>query len=123
MGALVPDVQYRYVRLGPDFRFAAGKLSLEAYVAARIVLSTGELENKDLWFENVGARGVDTGITLGYSVTKTISVLVGGDFTHYGFNFNPINDGAKFVAGGATDNYVGGWLGAGFQLPGSPASE
>jgi hypothetical protein len=123
LGALVPDIQYRYVRIGPDFHYDTGKISIEAYVAARIVLSTGELEKKALWFENVGARGIDAGLVLAYAISSRVSVMAGADFTRYGFNFNPIQDGAKYVAGGATDQYLGGWLGAGFHLPGSPASK
>ncbi|HET9929315.1 MAG TPA: hypothetical protein VFQ35_01450, partial [Polyangiaceae bacterium] len=121
--ALVPDIQYSYLRLGPDLLLEFGKFSVEAYVAARLVTGTGELENKSLWFANVGARGLDAGLTLGFAVTPSISVLGGADFTRYGFNFNPIPDDSLYVAGGATDQYVGGWLGIGFHVPGTPASE
>ncbi|MFZ5897461.1 MAG: hypothetical protein ACOY0T_40800 [Myxococcota bacterium] len=121
VGALVPDIQYRYLRFGPDFWVDAGKLSLEAFVGARLVLGTGELERGDLWFAQVGSRGLDAGLVLSYAVTSKVSVMVGGDYKRYGFNFNPIKPGALYVAGGATDQYVGGWIGAGFHLPGSPA--
>lgn len=122
-GALVPDIQYSYARLGPDVWLDFGKLSVEAYVAARLVTNTGELQNPELWFKNVGARGVDAGLIVSFAVTPGISVVGGADFTRYGFNFNPIPENANYVAGGATDQYVGGWLGVGFHLPGTPASE
>lgn len=121
--ALVPDILYSYARLGPDLWIEFGKVSVEAHVGARLVTGTGELEDAKLWFANVGARGIDAGLTLGFAVTPSISVLAGGEFTRYGFNFNPIPKNATYVAGGATDQYVGGWLGVGFHVPGKPASE
>jgi hypothetical protein len=123
MGSLVPDIQYGYLRLGPDLWVDIGKITVEAFVGGRIVLGTGELEEPRLWFRNVGARGFDAGLNLSYAVSPSIAVLAGFDFTRYGFNFNPIQPGDLYVAGGATDQYIGGWLGASFRLPSKAAGE
>ncbi|MGC4088451.1 MAG: hypothetical protein QM756_11255 [Polyangiaceae bacterium] len=122
-GALVPDVQYSYVRIGPDVFVDFGKITLEAYLGGRLVLSTGELQDPKLWFASVGARGMDAGLTLGYALSPSFSVLAGGEFKRYGFNFNPIQPGALYVAGGAVDQSYGGWVGASFHLPAKPASK
>ena len=123
VGALVPDIQYGYIRIGPDVWVDIGKITLEAYVAGRIVLGTGELEDPRLWFKQVGARGVDAGLVLSYAVSRSVSVMAGGEYTRYGFNFNPIDKDSLYVAGGATDQYIGGWLGAGFRLPGNSGGQ
>lgn len=123
VGALVPDIQYGYVRLGPDVWVDLGKISVEAFIAGRIVLGTGELQDPRLWFRNVGARGMDAGLVLSYAVTPSVAVMAGFDYTRYGFNFNPIQPGDLYVAGGATDQYIGGWLGASFRLPDKAASK
>jgi hypothetical protein len=130
--ALVPDVTYKSLRFSADVQASLGKVFVEGKLGARLVTDTGELERKDpvapgssmtqaLWFEHVGARALEAGLTLGYQVTPTIAVIAGGEFLRYGLDFNPLPPTAQKVAGGAIDQYLGGTLGARFTLPGTAA--
>jgi hypothetical protein len=38
------------------------------------------------------------------------TVVGGGELIRYGFDFNPVSTNAAFVAGGAVDQYISGYL-------------
>lgn len=134
----LPDVTYTYIDLGIAPRFSFGSFSLGGHAAYRLVSDTGGLQQVgppdqpyDTWFPNAKGHGVTAGLYVGYAVTPLIDVMLGGDFTRYGFDFNHIPTveertttgqlpiPAARVAGGATDTYVSGWLGIGVRFPGS----
>lgn len=119
LNALVPDVVYKYTEPALDLRLALGRVFVQAKVGVRLVLDSGELEKPDLWFKNVGGRGIDGGLNLGFNVTPSLFVFGGVHYLRYGFDFNPVPTTAKWAAGGATDQFLGGTLGVGYRLPGT----
>jgi hypothetical protein len=126
----LPDVTYNYVRLGVDSVLRFGDLSLSLGAAYRPVSSLddarGQVAHVD-WFPKAEANGVELGLGLGYSITDSIGLVVKTDYRRYGFNFHrkpedqllpqPVAGGPVPVAGGATDTYFGGWLGAVYRIP------
>lgn len=138
----LPDVTYTYIDLGLAPRFQFGSFSLGAHAAFRIVNDAGGLQQVgppdkpyDTWFPNAKGYGLTGGIYLGYAITPVIEVMLGGDMTRYGFDFNHIPTVAERqatnqapipvarVAGGATDTYLSGWLGIGVRFPGSEITQ
>ena len=113
---LVPDVDYTFVRLSADASFRFDKLSLGLHLGARLVQDTGGLQRE--WFPTTKTQAFEGGLLLGYRVLPYVEVVAGVDLTRYAFDFNPIPPDADptYVAGGAVDQYVSGWLGARFSL-------
>jgi hypothetical protein len=78
------------------------------------------------WFPKAEADGMELGVQVGYSLSRSFAILLSGDYRRYGFNFHrvpadqitqspgPANQVP--VAGGATDTYLGFWVGVGYTL-------
>ena len=134
----LPDVGYEYIDLGFQPRFQFGSFSVGGRAAYRLVNDTGGLQQVgpadqpyDTWYPNAKGSGVTAGVQLGYAITPIFEILVGGDFTRYGFDFNHVptteersNQGlppipVARVAGGATDTYLSGWIALGVRFSGS----
>lgn len=120
---LVPDVTYNYVRVMLDGTFNFGDFSAGAHVGKRFVMSTGAL--KTVWFPNVKTTSLEAGVSFGYRLVSMLDLVAGFDWLRYSFDFNPVQqitnkDPALFsyVAGGATDEYLSGYIGFRFHLPG-----
>jgi hypothetical protein len=115
---LVPDTDYRMIRIGADARFRFGEFMVGVHAAPRILLSLGELGGA-AWFPGAKGMGVDAGLMLGYSIIPSLDVVAGFDYIRYGFDFNAIPTNNLVVAGGAVDTYISGYLGVLFRLPGN----
>jgi hypothetical protein len=120
---LVPDVTYNYVRVMLDGTFSFGDFSAGAHVGKRFVMSTGPL--KTVWFPNVKTSSLEAGVSFGYRLVSMLDLVAGFDWLRYSFDFNPVTqitnkDPAlySYVAGGATDEYLSGYIGFRFHLPG-----
>jgi hypothetical protein len=113
---LVPDIEYSYVRLGLDGRLRFGDVLAGFHLGKRFVLGTGPLEG-DEWFRNVSASSLEGGLMGGYRLTKALDLVAGLDFLRYAFDFNPVEPGDPVVAGGATDQYISGFIGFHVHLP------
>jgi len=117
---LVPDVSYRFVKLGVDSKLRFDDLILGFHLGTRIVTDTGGL--KSTWFPNAKAQSIEGGLLAGYGIVDHLDLLVGVDLVRYAFNFNPIPDNAnpnnQAIAGGGVDQYVSGYLALRYQLPG-----
>jgi hypothetical protein len=120
--ALVPDVNYHFLRIGVDARFAFSKLVVGAHIAPRFLLSMDEVDKARVWFPGASGSGLDFGIFGGWQLTPWLSAVGGLDVVRYGFDFNAIPPDNRVVAGGATDTYVSVWLGAMFRLENNAAS-
>jgi hypothetical protein len=120
--ALVPDVVYSYTGPVVDARLGLGRVFLQGRVGARLILDSGQLEDPKLWFNNVGGRGLEGALTVGFDVTPSIFVFGSGRFLRYGFDFNPNPPNAFWVAGGATDQFMAGSLGVGYHMPGTASA-
>lgn len=124
--ALVPDVDYSFVRAGLDGRFRFGDFLLGLNAGTRFGLSPGPIRDQ---FPQARATSVEAGLMGGYKLTDFLDLVAGFDFLRYAFNFNPVAvenaDGSlnKWVAGGAIDQYISGYLGFHFYLPGDSGGE
>lgn len=107
---IIPDTTYGNLRLGADAALSFGKVFATLDVGVRFVLSSGELEK--FWFRNASGLGLDVGLRLGYELSESFSVVLGGDMIRYGFDFNAIDpERDTRVAGGAIDQYLSGTIG------------
>lgn len=120
--ALVPDVNYHFLRVGVDARFAISKLVVGGHIAPRFLLSMDEIDKARVWFPGASGSGLDFGIFGGWHLTPWLSAVGGLDVVRYGFDFNAIPPNNRVVAGGATDTYLSVWLGAMFSLESKAAS-
>ena len=116
--ALVPDVHYHYLRFGLDARFYISKLLVGAHVAPRFLTSMKELDKGGVWFPGAMGSGLDMGAQLGWQILPWLTPTAGFDLVRYGFDFNnvPVAENQRVIAGGATDTYLSGWIGAVFNL-------
>jgi hypothetical protein len=124
--ALVPDVNYVFIRTGLDARLHFRKVVLGGHVAPRFLQSLREIDTPGIWFPAATGSGLDFGLMGGYSILPYLSVVGGLDVLRYGFDFNRMPDCLPMsqrcaVAGGATDTYLSGWLAAMLHLDGSAA--
>ena len=122
----VPDVWYKFVKGSVEGRFRFDAVSIGAHLGTRLVSNTGGLERD--WFPgHVKTESIEAGIQVGYSLASSVDLLVGFDIVQYAFNFNPIPSNlmptspptvGNVIAGGATDQYISGYLGLRYSLPG-----
>jgi hypothetical protein len=125
---LVPDVRYDQIRIGGDIRARVSKLLVGGHIAHRQLLSLHQIDLEYVWFPGAKGRGLDFGLELGWEVLPFLDVVGGVDVIRYGFDFNglpvesipcgPRGCRAPVIAGGATDTYISGWLGAMVTLGG-----
>jgi hypothetical protein len=116
-GAIVPNVDYTFMRAGLDGRLRLGAISLGAHVGTRFVPKTGPLAT--LWFNSTKTTSVEAGVSVAYALTPTFSVVGGADFLRYAFDFNPVQKDNPVIAGGAVDQYISGYLALRVSLSGS----
>jgi len=113
---LVPDVKYSYVRLAADARARVSRVVIGGHFGYRIVSDAGDIQS-DRWFPHASVGGVDAGLQAGYEVVDGLDLLVGFDFRRYFYSMNPEPGDAR-IAGGALDEYIAGWGGFAYRLPG-----
>ncbi len=118
LSPLVPDVKYRFIRIGIDGRARISHVIIGAHFGYRIVTSAGAIET-DFWFPRLSVGGVDAGVLGGYEILPGLDLLAGFDFRRYFYSMNP-EPGDRYVVGGARDEYIAGWGGLEFRLPGNP---
>ena len=113
----IPDVNYSYVKIGLDGMLQFGDFMAGARIGKRIVLRPGTI--KPLWFPEVKTQSLEAGITVGYRLVSMLDLVAGFDWLRYGFDFNPVPKGrTAYVAGGAVDEYLSGYIAFRFHLPG-----
>lgn len=114
---LVPNTGYEYLRVGIDGRVRVSRVSISAELGHRFVLDAGEVASRT-WFPHATASGFDAGVRAGFELVSGLEVMAGFDFRRYAFDMNP-KPGDANVAGGALDQYYGGWGGVSYRLDGS----
>jgi len=119
---LVPDIEYSFIRIGLDGQFRFGDFLAGVNAGTRIGMDTGPIRSQ---FPNARATSMEAGLMGGYRLTDFLDLVVGFDFLRYAFDFNPVDGSAQnfWVAGGAVDQYISGYLGFHFHLPGDPAGD
>jgi hypothetical protein len=116
MGSTVPNVDYTFAAVGADARLRLSPVEIGAHVGTRFVFKTGSLAQN--WFNTTKTTSIEGGLSVAYRVTPIFAVVVGGDVVRYGFNFNPVPTNSFFVAGGAVDQYLSGYLALRVSLSG-----
>jgi hypothetical protein len=113
----IPDLNYSYVKVGLDGMLRFGDFMAGARVGKRIVLNPGTI--KGTWFPFVKTQSLEAGVTVGYRLVSMLDLVAGFDWLRYGFDFNPVPKGRTgYVAGGAVDEYLSGYIAFRFHLPG-----
>lgn len=116
----LPDVKYTYVKAGIEGTLRFGDLFFGARVGKRFVMSTGALET--VWFPgSVKTSSLEAGFTAGYHLVGPLDLVAGFDWLRYAFDFNPVPRRAaleSYVAGGAVDEYMSGFIAFRFHIPG-----
>lgn len=114
----VPDVFYKYARVSAEGRLRFDAISVGFHLGTRFVFRTGGLE-RDWYPGHTKTQAIEGGVNVGYRVVKGLDVLVGFDWIRYAFDFNPVDAmNSRVVAGGASDQYLSGFLGLRYALPG-----
>ena len=110
MMELVPDVTYRFARGGIVAAVPlAARWDLTVTAGWRQLLGMGGITDSK-WFPRATGAGIDGSAGLGFHVTPWLEVQARLDLRRYFFAMNP-EPGDPWIAGGATDQYVGGALG------------
>lgn len=126
---LVPDVSYQFLRVGFDARLRFGKFTLGSHFSPRFLTSMANIDQDYWWYPGATGSGIDFGGFLAFELFRFMDVAAGADYVRYGFDFNGIpsdamlpNSNARSIAGGATDVYLGGWLGFIFHYDGKASA-
>jgi hypothetical protein len=115
----LPDLKYTYIKAGLEGTLRFGDIFFGARVGKRIVMGTGALES--VWFPNVKTSSLEAGFTAGYHLVGPLDLVAGFDWLRYAFDFNPVPQRAaleSYVAGGAVDEYMSGFIAFRFHIPG-----
>lgn len=107
---LVPDVTYRYARGGLVVETPLGsRWELTFTGGWRRLLGLGGM-TEAAWFPRATGAGIDGSAGIAFHATPWLDVQARVDLRRYFFAMNP-EPGDPWIAGGATDQYVGGALG------------
>ncbi|MCA2978592.1 MAG: hypothetical protein INH41_08545 [Myxococcaceae bacterium] len=106
----IPSVTLNGPRAAFGGRFGAfGPLTLDAQVGLTFLTFLGEL-GSDAWFRRATGVGLDVGGGVSLELVQHIHLRAGLDFTRYFLSLNP-EDGGRFSAPAAADQYLGGSVG------------
>jgi hypothetical protein len=123
IGATLPGVNYRFLRLGADARFPGDKFSVIVGAGYRSLLSTssgghtepaaGAIADR---FPHTTVGGLDAKIGAAVPLTSGLELRLIVNYTRFWFKFNPDVYDANglpnpYVAGGALDQFVNADLG------------
>jgi hypothetical protein len=113
--ALVPDVDYEFLRVSLDARFAMSDFLFGFHGGYRLLLSTGEFETEQ-WFPRATGAGVEAGAFVGQKLSQNFALYGGFDLLRYFFSLNPEPDDTN-IAGGALDQYLSLWAAVAWVWP------
>ncbi|MEM1415218.1 MAG: hypothetical protein AAGH15_09970 [Myxococcota bacterium] len=102
----VPSAGYEAVRLsaGTRLHVAAG-LYFSARASLRWIYDLGGIE-ADTWFPFAQGNGFDASARLGYELPLGFVVRLGFEYQRYWMTLNPDPESARWIAGGALDQYL-----------------
>lgn len=111
----VPAVDYVFLRLGLDARFAiTDLLSVRAQAGWRRIFSAGDIHSQT-WFPGAKLAGIDGSVVAGYEIFPQIEVQLGIEARRYYYVLEP-EPGDTYIVGGAVDQYFIGRAGVAFYL-------
>ncbi len=112
----IPNVRFRYVRAGVGASVdLTSRIGVHVEGGYRYILSAGEIETA-MYFPKLDAAAVDSRLALRIGIASGIQVELAGTLERFFFSMNP-NPGDPMVAGGATDQYLGGQLSLRYSPP------
>ncbi|HKY37859.1 MAG TPA: hypothetical protein VJN18_18075 [Polyangiaceae bacterium] len=121
--ALVPDIEYSYVKLDLSATLTFGEFLGGAHIGKRFVLGVGPIGERTFqnpWFPSAKAQSIEFGVMFGYKLVSMLDLVAGFDFLRYAYDFNP-DPPNPYVpwngAGGAVDDYYTGYIAFRFHLP------
>jgi len=103
----VPEVNYRYVRLGGELVYRNTKLTAAVGGAWLPILSTGVLADR---FSGVASAGMKISADGSYALTSSLAAEISAFYRRYAHNFS-YDTGAVHQADGADDHFFGVTLG------------
>ena len=127
----IPDTIYRYLRAGVGLRLELpSDLALGVNAGYRLILN-GAGAQFGQFFPHRTVGGVDAEVYVGYRVTPSIEVRLGGELRRYFYNMHSTQadkdaaaaGGTVKVAGGAIDQYISFTVGAAFMFGGTERPE
>lgn len=103
----IPSVTFNGPRAGLGVRLVKlGPVGIDAMAGFTFLASTGEL-GTEAYFKRAGGFGVDAGGGVSIELVENVQVRAGLDWTRYILSLRP-EDGARFTAPSAADQYLGG---------------
>jgi hypothetical protein len=102
----VHSLNYQFIRVGFDLRYAIGGLSLLGGGGFRYALGTGELS--DTTFPDSSAIGFDGNLGVAYRLLSFTEVFLLFQYTQF---MHSLQANATYVAESASDAYLGGQAG------------
>lgn len=100
--------------LGAEVTWAGGSVVTFGELSYLAVLSSGEIVSP-AYFPRGAARGLEGRLGIGVRVLPSLELRASGQLTRYGFTFQSQPEDT-YVAGGATDQYLGGTVGIRYLL-------
>jgi hypothetical protein len=110
VNAVLPAVDYRFVRAGADLRVTMGPASLYASGSYLAVLSTGTV---GVLFPRATVGGADARVGLAWMVARGLEASIEIDYTRFWYALRPA-PGDVHVAGGALDQMGRAGLGVAY---------
>jgi hypothetical protein len=105
----IPSVNFSGPRGGLGVRLAKlGPISIDAMGGFTFLVSTGEL-GTDAYFKRARGFGVDATAGVAFELMPNLHARAGIDWTRYFLTLNP-EEGARFTAPSAADQYLGGQI-------------
>jgi hypothetical protein len=106
----VPDVDYRFFRIGLEGRVAFGRFAGLAWGGTRLVNSIGKLGDR---FAKTDILALNAGVGVAATVTDTIEARLVGHYDRYAHDYTP-SEGAVDAAETGLDQFFGAVLSAMF---------
>ena len=103
----IPSVTFNGPRAGLGVRLVKlGPVGIDAMAGFTFLAWTGEL-GTEAYFKRAGGFGVDAGGGVSIELVENVQLRAGLDWTRYILTLRP-EEGARFTAPSATDQYLGG---------------
>jgi len=115
--AVVPDVDYRFMRGGMAVRLRTRTAILLAEAGYRHILGAGPIAGEN-WFPATSARGLDALLALSLPVVDAVELRFGADLRRYSLTFAQGEGGVP--SDGARDSFVSVWAAVVLGFGGQP---
>jgi len=112
LAAEVPDVDYKFWRVGMEGRYGFGRLAAIASGGTRLVSSIGNLADR---FTKTDILALNAAAGVAARVTKSIEARLVGHYDHYAHEYTQMASNPASTARSGVDQFYGAMLSALFQ--------